>query len=117
VLKAYSGDPERLDRGSRPPVYLRSPRLSIGLSPQPDVLRGLAAKPGFRGRGLLGRFLYLLTPRRWANAVWNPTPCRSAYTRLTRPASAPCWIGSLSPTNRSPNRFCDRLSKKELYAQ
>ena len=62
VLKAHSGDSERVDRGSRPPVYLHYPRLSIGLSPQPDVLRGLASKPGFRGRGLLGRFLYLLPP-------------------------------------------------------
>lgn len=62
VLKAHSGDPDRVDRGSRPAISLRSPRLSIGLSPQPDVLRGLAAKPGFRGRGLLGRFLYLLPP-------------------------------------------------------
>lgn len=62
VLKAHSGDAERVDRGSRPPVYLKNPRLSICLSPQPDVLRGLAAKPGFRGRGLLGRFLYLLPP-------------------------------------------------------
>lgn len=62
VLKAHSGDAERVDRGSRPPVFLRNPRLSIGLSPQPDVLRGLAAKPGFRGRGLLGRFLYFLPP-------------------------------------------------------
>ncbi|MCP5408341.1 MAG: DUF3987 domain-containing protein [Chromatiaceae bacterium] len=62
VLKAHSGDAERVDRGSRPPVFLKSPRLSIGLSPQPDVLRGLAYKPGFRGRGLLGRFFYLLPP-------------------------------------------------------
>ena len=62
VLKAHCGDPERVDRGSRPPVYLQSPRLSIGLSPQPDVLRGLASKPGFRGRGLLARFLYFLPP-------------------------------------------------------
>lgn len=60
VLKAWSGDPERVDRMSRPPVYLASPRLTIGLSPQPDLLRGLANQPGFRGRGLLGRFLYLL---------------------------------------------------------
>lgn len=30
------------------------------LSPQPDLLSGLAAKPGFRGRGLLARFLYAL---------------------------------------------------------
>jgi hypothetical protein len=62
VLKAHSGDAERVDRGSRPPVFLRHPLLSIGLSPQPDVLRGLATKPGFRGRGLLGRFLYFIPP-------------------------------------------------------
>ncbi len=62
VLKAHSGDPERVDRGSRPPVDLLSPSLTIGLSPQPDVLRGLASMPGFRGRGLLARFLYLLPP-------------------------------------------------------
>jgi len=60
VLKAHSGDAERVDRGSRPPVFLRHPLLTIGLSPQPEVLRGLSSKPGFRGRGLLGRFLYLL---------------------------------------------------------
>ena len=62
VLKSHSGDPERVDRGSRPPVYLSNPLLSIGLSPQPDVLRGLTNKPGFRGRGLLGRFIYLMPP-------------------------------------------------------
>ena len=62
VLKAWSGDPERVDRGSRPPVYLRSPRLSVALTPQPDVLAGLAAQRGFRGRGLLGRYCYFLPP-------------------------------------------------------
>ena len=62
VLKSHSGDAERVDRGSRPPVFLRRPLLTVGLSPQPDVLRGLATKSGFRGRGLLGRFLYLLPP-------------------------------------------------------
>jgi len=36
------------------------PSLVFCLSPQPDVLRGLADKPGFRGRGLLARFLYVL---------------------------------------------------------
>ena len=60
ILKSHSADSERVDRAGRPPVILRYPRLSIGLSPQPEVLRGLAYKPGFRGRGLLARFLYLL---------------------------------------------------------
>lgn len=83
VLKAHSGDAERVDRGSRPPVFLRNPRLSIGLSPQPDVLRGLAAKPGFRGRGLLGRFLYLLPPSPLGYRTLQSTPVpdgvRDAY--------------------------------------
>jgi len=83
VLKAHSGDVERVDRGSRPQVFLKSPRLSIGLSPQPDVLRGLAAKPGFRGRGLLGRFLYLLppSPLGFRLLASNPVPegVRDAY--------------------------------------
>lgn len=62
VLKAWSGDSERIDRAGREPIYLQCPRLTIGLSPQPEVLRGLSEQPGFRGRGLLGRFLYLLPP-------------------------------------------------------
>ncbi len=59
-LKSHSGDSERVDRTGRPPVFLLNPLLSVGLSPQPDVLRGLTSKPGFRGRGLLGRFQYFL---------------------------------------------------------
>lgn len=59
-LQGHSGDPVRVDRGSREPVFLNSPALTLGLSPQPEVLRGLADKPGFRGKGLLARFLYLL---------------------------------------------------------
>ena len=62
MLKAHAGDAERVDRIGRPPVYLREPLLTVAMSPQPDLLRGLMAKPGFRGRGLLGRFLYFLPP-------------------------------------------------------
>jgi hypothetical protein len=83
VLKAHSGDPERVDRGSRPAVYLRSPRLSIGLSPQPEVLCGLAARSEFRGRGLLARFLYLLPPSplgyRTLQSASVPEGVREAY--------------------------------------
>lgn len=59
-LKSHAGDPVRVDRGSRDPVNIRTPTSTFGLSPQPDVLRSLAEKKGFRGRGLLGRFLYFL---------------------------------------------------------
>ena len=57
-LKAHAGSNVRVDRGSRPPVMLDHPALTIALSPQPEVLNGLAGKAGFRGRGFLARFLY-----------------------------------------------------------
>ncbi len=57
-LQSHSGSQVRVDRGSRPPVQMDNPALSIGLSPQPEVLRALTDKPGFRGRGLLARFLF-----------------------------------------------------------
>ncbi|WP_166257673.1 YfjI family protein [Marinobacter salicampi] len=74
VLKSHSGDADRVDRGSRPAVFLKNPLLTIGLSPQPDVLRGLSSKPGFRGRGLLGRFLYLLPPSLLGYRKLTPNP-------------------------------------------
>ena len=61
-LQAHSADPVRVDRGSRPSVYMQEPALTMGLSVQPDVLCDMASKPGFRGRGLVGRFLFC-TPR------------------------------------------------------
>lgn len=59
-LKGHAGDTLRVDRQNRPPEFIDRPTLTMGLAVQPDVLQGLAAKPGFRGRGLLGRFLYSL---------------------------------------------------------
>jgi replicative DNA helicase len=59
-LKGHAGDLLKVDRRSRPPEYIERPCLTIGLTVQPEVLQGLAARPGFRGRGLLARFLYSL---------------------------------------------------------
>jgi hypothetical protein len=61
-LQSHSGDAIRVDRGSRPSVYLREPALSMGLSVQPDVIESLANNKSFRGRGLVGRFLYACPP-------------------------------------------------------
>jgi hypothetical protein len=61
-LQAHSGAYVRVDRGSRPPILMRRPALTVGISPQPQVLQNLASQPGFRGRGLLARFLYGLPP-------------------------------------------------------
>ena len=60
VLKGHAGDCLRVDRVGRTAEYVQNPTLTLGLAVQPDVLRGLVQEPGFRGRGLLARFLYSL---------------------------------------------------------
>lgn len=60
VLKAWSGEALRIDRRHAEPILLDNPTLTLILSAQPDVLTGLAQHASFRGRGLLGRMLFLL---------------------------------------------------------
>lgn len=59
-LQGHAATAVRVDRGSRPPVTLDRPVLSVVLMPQPDVIRSLSNSPEFRGRGLLARFLYTM---------------------------------------------------------
>lgn len=57
-LSGHSGDDYTVDRVNRAQVQLVRTAITFGLTVQPDVLAGFASKPQFRGRGLLGRFLY-----------------------------------------------------------
>jgi replicative DNA helicase len=59
-LKSHSGDAHTVNRIKREAIYLRRPLLTLALTTQPSVIRGLAQKPGFRGTGLLARFIYCL---------------------------------------------------------
>jgi replicative DNA helicase len=59
ILKGHCGDPLRVDRRGRS-EHVAHPALTISLCVQPEVIQGLVDKPGFRGRGLIGRFLYSL---------------------------------------------------------
>jgi hypothetical protein len=59
-LNGHAGDDLRVDRVIRSPEFVSQPALTLGVAVQPEVIRGLAGKPGFRGRGLLARFLYAL---------------------------------------------------------
>jgi Protein of unknown function (DUF3987) len=84
-LQGHSGSPVRVDRGSREPVLLNSPALTLVLTPQPDVLRSLSEHKAFRGRGLLARFLFVLPPspvgRRKHETIPIPAYARDAYDR------------------------------------
>jgi phage/plasmid primase-like uncharacterized protein len=84
MLKAHSGDPERVDRLGRPPVFLSHPLLTVAMSPQPDLLRGLMEKPGFRGRGLLGRFMYFLPPSPLGSRTFDGAPVPESIRRAYR---------------------------------
>ncbi len=87
-LKGHAGDTIRVDRVGRPPEFVRRPALTMGLAIQPEVLRGLTDKPGFRGRGLLGRFLYAmpksLLGSRDTNAPVMPQAIRAAYSERVK---------------------------------
>lgn len=75
-LQGHAGTAVRVDRGSRSPVYLRMPCLTVGIAPQPDVIRTLTDKPGFRGRGLLGRFLYAMPEANLGRRTGQAAPMR-----------------------------------------
>ena len=80
-LQAHAGAPVRVDRGSRPPVMMHNPLLTVAISPQPDVLESLSDKPGFRGRGLIARFLFGLPASPIGYRQLNPVPCPSAVEK------------------------------------
>lgn len=59
-LQAHAASPIRVDRGSRPPTFMKRAVLTMGLTIQPEVIRNICRNKTFRGRGLLGRFLYAM---------------------------------------------------------
>jgi hypothetical protein len=71
-LKGHAGDSLRVNRLGRGPDYVESPALTLGLCVQPDVVESLSQKPGFRGRGLLGRFLYSIPISRLGSREIEP---------------------------------------------
>jgi hypothetical protein len=87
-LQAHAGDSVHVDRGSRESLWLKAPALTMGLCIQPDVIKGLASKPGFRGRGLLGRILYALPPsllgHRTLKSMPIPADIEFSYKRTIR---------------------------------
>jgi replicative DNA helicase len=87
-LKGHAGDPLRVDRRNGTALCMEAPALTIGLAIQPDVLHGMATKPGFMGRGLFARFWFSI-PRSlvgWRKPAAPATPIavREAYGERIR---------------------------------
>ncbi len=108
-LKAHAGDTLRVDRKGRAAEFVERPALTMGLTVQPDVLRGLAGKEVFRGLGLLGRFLYSLPKSligtRKVDSAPVPDKVRGAYqhhvTMLFRGARILAGMNSANSENNA----------------
>ncbi len=60
LLQSHSAGSIRVDRGSRPPIFMERAVLTMGLTVQPSVVKKICENKTYRGRGLLGRFLYVI---------------------------------------------------------
>ncbi len=82
-LKGHSGGHITTDRIGREGGSIQEPAITIGLAIQPDVITSLRDKKGFRGRGLLARFLWAipesLVGRRAPDAPPVPLEVSQAY--------------------------------------
>lgn len=119
-LKGHAGDPYVLDRKGRDPEYIKAPALTMGLAVQPDVLQAIAVKPGFRGRGLLARFLYSM-PRSSVGErlidveeVSRPTRMRYESTLKTLAASLSEWSEPMVLTLTTEAREALRAFQREV---
>ena len=112
-LKGHAGDLLKVDRRGRPPEYVERPCLTIGLTVQPEVLQGLASRPGFRRPRAAGP-----VPLQPPGKPGRPPPAR----RPTRPRGGgrPLHPGAPSPggqpdhpgQRRRPNRAHPRPSRR-----
>lgn len=73
-LKSHAGDPVIVDRIGRRSNYIQSPRLTMMLTIQPEVLAGLMSNTTFRGRGLCGRFLFAMCNSKVGARKVSPPP-------------------------------------------
>ncbi len=87
-LKGHEGSPVVIDRVSRPSIYLARPALTVSLCLQPDALAATRDTREFRGRGLLGRFLWVVPPcnvgKRSLNTPPMPLDVAAAYADMVR---------------------------------
>jgi Protein of unknown function (DUF3987) len=74
LLQGHTATPVRVDRGSRPPVFMQNPVITMGLTIQPQVLANICKSKTFRGRGLLARFLYVVPKSNIGNRTLSEPP-------------------------------------------
>ncbi len=83
ILKGHSGSSVKVNRGSRPPVWIDRATLSMGITPQLSVLSDAAKCYAFVKRGGLARFEYAIPVNPLGSRTLKRTPIprevRQAY--------------------------------------
>ncbi len=91
-LKGHAGDDLRVDRVTRGSIVVDRCCLTLAYAIQPEVIRGMADRPSFRGRGLIGRFMYSMPDTRLGLRLINTAPVGDAlansYSALVRRLAA-----------------------------
>lgn len=85
-LQAHSASPVRVDRGSRPPIFMQNAILTMGLTVQPEVIKNICRNKTFRGRGLLGRFLFAMPKSNIGTRSFEEAPINKDCLHLYREA-------------------------------
>ena len=73
-LKGHAGDDLRVDRVGRGSVAVDRTCLTLCYAVQPAVIRGMASQKAFRGRGLIGRFIYAIPESPLGSRRIDPEP-------------------------------------------
>jgi replicative DNA helicase len=103
-LRGHSGGDIIVDRVGRADIVVRRAAIAFGLCVQPETLTGLTSNPTFKGRGLVGRFLYAMPSSRLGDREIRPAPLLSAvaavyHDQMKRLLSLPAALDeSGSPT-------------------
>ena len=86
VLKAYSGDPIRVDRKGREGEVINNPTLTMLLSAQDNVLAEIMKNEAFKSRGLTARIFYSRPKSKMGNRSYDTpeidTDLELAYKQL-----------------------------------
>lgn len=129
-LKGHAGDDIRVDRVSkdRPSEIVRNPALTIALTAQPVLLHGLLSRPGFRGRGLLARFCWVMPESRVGRRAISeqpiPTVLKAKYAELIEGLALPekhdeagkvlATVVELTPDAREAFKAFETATEREL---
>lgn len=85
-LKAYDGKAIRVDRVGRASEIVHEPALTMCLGVQPAIIRALGQNTAMRGRGLIGRVIFVLPDsmlgKRLINPPAMPADIKADYRRI-----------------------------------